>query len=276
MIWGMPSLEQFTDDLLAQGRAYFSREEALAALDLKPPSLAAAITRMVNRQKLANPRHGFYLILRPEDRISGAPDPIRWIDALMKYQGLDYRVALLRAAAFHGASHQAAMVFQVIVPRQLRDFEIGRHRLAFSYQAPKLFAQANQAQALEQIKSDTGFATVAGVELTLLDCTRYFHQAGGINAVAQIAKDIGAKGDPRLLAKLAPLYENSSVRRLGYLLERVGHTRMATALEPFVKKAKTVAALDPAVKPLIASMGEAGEVNSQWKLIINETIEVDF
>jgi hypothetical protein len=29
---------------------------------------------------------------------------------------------------------------------------------------------------------------VAGVELTLLDCTRYFHQAGGIYALAQIAK----------------------------------------------------------------------------------------
>lgn len=30
----------------------------------------------------------------------------------MKYQKLDYRVGFLRAAAFHGSSHQAAMVFQ--------------------------------------------------------------------------------------------------------------------------------------------------------------------
>ncbi|PJB40711.1 MAG: hypothetical protein CO105_15700 [Comamonadaceae bacterium CG_4_9_14_3_um_filter_60_33] len=78
-------------------------------------------------------------------------------------------LALLRAAAFHGSSHQAAMVFQVIVPRQLRGFEMGRHRLAFIYQAPKVFALANQAYALDHIKSDTGFANVAGVELTLLE-----------------------------------------------------------------------------------------------------------
>ena len=231
---------------------------------------------MIKKHKLANPRHGFYLILRPEDQISGAPDPIRWIDALIKYQGLDYRIALLRAAAFHGSSHQAAMVFQVIVPRQLRDFETGRHRLQFIYQAPKAFELANQAHALDQIKSDTGFANVAGVELTLLDCARYFHQAGGINGVAQIAKDINAKADPRLLAKLAPLYENSTVRRLGYLLDTVGNTRLANALEPFVKKTETMVPLDPAIKPLIASLGELGEKNTKWKLIINENIDVDF
>jgi len=272
----MSSLEQFTDDRLAHGRSYFTREEALASLALKPQALAASITRMIKKHKLANPRHGFYLILRPEDQISGAPDPIRWIDALMKYQGLDYRVALLRAAAFHGSSHQAAMVFQVIVSSQLRDFEMGRHRLQFIYQAPKAFELANQAYALDQIKSDTGFANVAGVELTLLDCARYFHQAGGINGVAQIAKDIGTKADPRLLAKLAPLYENSTVRRLGYLLDTVGNTRLANALEPFVKKTKTMVPLDPAIKPLIASLGELGEKNTKWKLIINENIEVDF
>lgn len=94
------------------------------------------------------------------------------------------------------------MVFQVVVPRQLRDFEIGRHRLQFLYQAPAAFEQVNQPAHLDQLKSDAGFAKVAGVELTLLDCARYFRKAGGINAVTQIAKDIGAKADPRALAKL--------------------------------------------------------------------------
>lgn len=46
----------------------------------------------------------------------------------MRYLKLDYRVSLLRAAAYHGASHQAAMVFQVIVPKQLRGFDIGRQK----------------------------------------------------------------------------------------------------------------------------------------------------
>jgi predicted transcriptional regulator of viral defense system len=273
---GMAPLEQFVNDRLAHGRALFSREEALAALDLKPEALADALTRLMKKGKLANPRHGFYLILRPEDQIAGAPDPVRWIDPLMKHQGLDYRISLLRAAAFHGSSHQAAMVFQVVVPKQLRDFEIGRHRLQFLYQAPKAFAQVNQPNQLDQMKSDAGFAKVAGVELTLLDCARYFHKAGGINGVAQIAKDIGAKAEPRALAKAAVGYENSSVRRLGYLLELAGHTRQANVLESFVKKAKTSVPLDPSVKPLIESLAEIHEKNARWKLVINEPVEIDF
>jgi len=267
----MASLDEYLDRQLARGRAYFSRADALKALALAPESLAAAISRLVKKHRLANPRHGFYLILRPEDRAAGAPDPARWIDPLMKHQGLDYRVSLLTAAAFHGSSHQAAMVFQAIVPRQLRSFEIGRHRLQFVFQAPRAFAQANRPEWLAQMKTDAGFARVAGVELTLLDCARYFHRAGGINGVAQIAKDLGAKAGARRLAALALAYENSSVRRLGYLLELAGHARQAKALEPFASDAKSVKPLDPAV----ASAPAPREKSAKWKLLINQPVEID-
>ena len=146
------------------------------------------------------------------------------------------------------------MVFQVIVPKQLRDFEIGRHRLQFLYQAPQAFAHVNLPARLGQMKSDEGFAKVAGVELTLLDCARYFHDAGGINGIAQIAKDIGGKANARALADAAEDYENSSVRRLGYLLDLANHSRQAKSLESFVKKAKAFVPLNPAAKPLVASL----------------------
>lgn len=272
----MTSFDLFLEDRLIHGRANFSREEAQAALDLKPQALSAAMTRLIKRRKLANPRHGFYLILRPEDQIAGAPDPAQWIDPLMAYQGLDYRVSMLRAAAFHGASHQAAMVFQVVAPRQLQDIELGRHRVQFLYQAAKAFDRINLPGNLDSLKSSAGFAKVAGVELTLLDCARYFHKAAGINGVAQVAKDIGSKADPRALAKAAAAYENSSVRRLGYLLERVGHMRQAAALAPFAAKAKTALPLDPSAKPLIAALDELHEKDAKWKLVINETVELDF
>src|SRR3990167_4860849 len=255
----MASLESYLDDLLRHGRAYFTRNDVAAALGLKPQALAAALTRAINKHRLANPRHGFYLILRPEDQIAGAPDPVKWIDPLMKHQGIDYRISLLRAAAFHGSSHQASMVFQIVVPRQLRDFDLGRHRLQFLYQGPDAFSQVNQLGLVGQMKSGAGFATVAGVELTLLDCVRYFHKAAGINGVAQIVKDIGAKAKPRPLATAAAAYENSAVRRLGYLLDLAGHGRQARALEPIVKQAKTMLPLDPAVKPIVAALAQVLE-----------------
>ncbi|MDY6799318.1 MAG: type IV toxin-antitoxin system AbiEi family antitoxin [Pseudomonadota bacterium] len=272
----MASLDHYVDELLSRGQAYFSREEALEALGLSAEAFIAAASRLTKKQRLASPRRGFYLILRPEDRVAGAPDPVRWIDPLMEYLDLDYRISLLRAAAFHGASHQAAMVFQVVVPKQLRGFDIGRHRLQFIYQAPVAFAKTNLPDWLAQMKSEAGFAKVAGVELTLLDCARYFHKAAGINGVAQVAKDIGVKADPRKLARAAKAYENAAVRRLGYLLDRAGHVRQAEALEPFAKKAKSMKPLDPSVKPLTEALAELHEKDGKWMLVINEPVEVDF
>lgn len=272
----MASIEHYLNEHLARGRAYFTREEAEAALGLAPHPLSVALLRQVKKRRLANPRRGFYLILRPEDRTFGAPDPVRWIDPLMKMLKLDYRVALLRAAAFHGSSHQASMVFQVIVPKQMRGFEVGRQRLEFIYQSPAAFRHVNRPDWLSSIKSDAGFANVAGLELTLLDCARYFHKAAGINGLAQIAKDLGGQARPDELARIAAHFENSSVRRLGYLLEHAGHQQQAQALRPFVRGAKTAALLDPSVKPLGEGLSDFHEKSSDWLLIINEPVEVDF
>lgn len=271
----MGALDRYLDEQLARGRAYFSREEGLHTLGLSPQAFMAATGRLVRKQRLLSPRQGFFLILRPEDLAAGAPDPVRWINPLMQYLELDYRISLLRAAAFHGSSHQAAMVFQVIAPRQLRDFDLGRHRLQFVYQAPAAFAEVNRPDWLGQIKSEAGFAKVAGMELTLLDAARYFHKAAGINGAAQIVKDLGAKADPRKLARAAAHYENASVRRLGYLLDRAGHARQANALEAFAKQAKSMKPLDPSVKPLLPELAALHEKDSRWKLVINETVEVD-
>src|SRR5271155_5954594 len=271
----MASLDHYLDDHLAHGRSYFVGDEARSALGVSQRNFAAAVTRLINKGRLANPRHGFFLILRPEDRVSGAPDPVRWIDPLMKYLKLDYRISLLRAAAFHGSSHQAAMVFQVIVPKQLRSFDIGRHRLQFIYQGPDAFAEVNVPQWLGQLKSEAGFAKIAGVELTLLDCARYFHKSAGINGVAQIVKDLGADADPHKLVEAGAQYENSAVRRPGYLLELGGHERQASALKPFVKRAKSMKPLDPSVRSLSESLGTLHEKNSEWKLLINTPVEID-
>jgi hypothetical protein len=175
----MADLEGFIDQQLAMGRGWFTKPAALAALRQSPKAFQAAATRLSKRSRLVSPRRGFYLILRPEDRVLGAPDPARWIDPLMKHLGLDYRISLLRAAAFHGSAHEAAMVFQVVAPRQLPPIEIGRQRVEFLFHAPQTFARSNHPEWLNRLKTEAGFAKIAGVELTLLDICRYFHRSGG-------------------------------------------------------------------------------------------------
>ncbi len=271
----MSSLQEFNDSQLARGRETFSKPAALAELGQTPQAFQASAARLTKKGRLASPRRGFYLILRPEDRLLGAPNPARWIDPLMKHLGLDYRVSLLRAAAFHGSAHQAAMVFQVITLRQLQRIEIGRQRVEFLYQAPAAFAESNRPEWLAQLKTETGFAKVAGVELTLLDICRYFHRAAGINGLAQAVHDLGKKADPNILAKAASSYENSAVRRLGYLLERFGHNRQAKGLHAFAEKAKSFKDLDPAAQPIIAALRASKEKNLKWKLVINVPVEID-
>jgi len=152
----------------------------------------------------------------------------------------------------------------------------GRQRVDFIYQSPSAFLQVNRSDWLGSIKSEAGFAKVAGLELTLLDCGRYFHKAAGINGLAQIAQDLGGQASVDVLASIAAHYENSSVRRLGYLLERAGHLQQAEALRPFARKAKTMALLDPSVKPLVEELSGLHEKAPDWLLVINEQVEVDF
>ncbi len=140
----MASLEAYLGERVARGRAYFSKEEALEGIRQSPEAFASAAKRLIRKRVLASPKRGFYIIIRPEDAPAGAPDPVRWIDPLMKYLGLDYRVSLLRAAAFHGSSHQSAMLFQLIVPKQLPEVTVGRHRIQFVYQAPSPFKRVNR------------------------------------------------------------------------------------------------------------------------------------
>lgn len=275
IIGGMANLQEFIESQLARGRAYFSKSAAVAELGQTSQAFQAAVARLRKKGRLACPRRGFYLILRPEDQVLGVPEPARWIDPLMKYSGLDYRVSLLRAAAFHGSAHQAAMVFQVIAPRQLPTIKLGRQRVEFLYQSPADFAESNRPEWCAQLKTEAGFARVAGVELTLLDICRYFHRAAGINGAAQAAHDLGSKADPRILAKAAIVYENSAVRRLGYLLERFGHTRQANALTAFAGRAKSFKDLDPAARPIVAALSEDEPRSPKWKLVINVPVEID-
>jgi hypothetical protein len=104
---------------------------------------------------------------------------------------------------------------------------------------------------------------------------RYFHRAAGINGAAQAVHDLGKKVDPGILAKAAHAYENSAVRRLGYLLERFGHHRQAKVLQPFADKAKSFKDLDPAVKPIVPALAANGEKDLKWKLVINVPVEID-
>ena len=84
-----------------------------------------------------------------------------------------------------------------------------------------------------------------------------------------------AKADPRKLARAATFYENSTARRLGYLLEHFRHTRQAVSLRPLAVKAKSFKPLDPSVR-VVASLARAKAPDAPaWKLSLNVPLEID-
>lgn len=254
----MADFESFLAARLSRGRIHFTREDLLRALSASSRTLTASLSRLARKNRIANPRPGFYLILAEDKTV---PDPIRWIDALMKHQKTDYRISLLSAAKFHGATREPEAL-QLIVPKPLTDFAAGTHRIEFLAQA-KAFERLNRPEYLAEWTTDTGHAKAAGIELTLLDCTRWFHKAGGISALAGILRELGAKARPARLAALARDCENPAVMRLGYLLERAGHEEQARALDPFTKKAK-LELLDPTSKI------DPTEMSGRWKIAVND------
>lgn len=83
------------------------------------------------------------------------------------------------------------------------------------------------------------------------------------------------KANGHILAEAAVAYENTSARRLGYLLERFGHARQARALRPSAIKTKSFTAIDPSVKHLLPQKAMANERIPDWKLIVNTAVEID-
>jgi len=71
--WGVTSLSKYLDDQLTRGRAYFTKEEAVAALGHSSETFSTAAMRLTRKGRLDSPKRGFYLILRPEDRVRQIP-----------------------------------------------------------------------------------------------------------------------------------------------------------------------------------------------------------
>ena len=118
---------------------------------------------------------------------------------------------------------------------------------------------------------------VAGVELTLLDCVRYFHKATGIDGVGRHSSGYWRQGrasrarECRHVVRELVRYAGSAIHSIGQGM--LGKPRRSSRSS---KKAKTFVPLDPAVKPLIESLADSYEKDVEWRLVLNEPVEIDF
>ena len=220
------ALSGYVSRLLAAGRTVFTTEEAEQALGVERGAFLDAAERLQRREALLRPRQGFYVIVPPQYASWGAPPPAWYLDALMRHEGQTYYVGLLKAAEFHGATHQAVMEFQVISAKRLPAIRAGRSLLVFYFRKDVEAVMAG----VEGRKTDTGTMKISSPALTALDLLRYPQASGGIDNVATVLSDLALKIDPTQLTALSALVERPVVQRLGHLLEHLGHDVLTGAM----------------------------------------------
>ena len=214
------TLSEYVTELQSKGRVVFAAEEAVEILGTNRGAFLDAAQRIQKRGLLISPRKGFYVAVPPQFASWGAPPPSWYVDALMRREKQPYYVGLLKAAELHGATHQAVMEFQIVTGKRMSKTRAGRNLIVFYYRKD----MASIAAGIEDVKTDTGLMKVSSPALTALDLMRYGKGTAGIDNVATVLSDFGAKIDDDQLAFLSLSFEKPVVQRLGYLLDILDST----------------------------------------------------
>jgi predicted transcriptional regulator of viral defense system len=187
----------------------------------------------------------------------------------MKFLGRDYYVSLLSAAELNGAAHQKVMVFQVTVNgKPIRSGVKNGTKLEFSLR------QDLPLRFTKQVKTQTGYMTVSGPELTALDIVTEEQKIGGLSRAAEILvelSEITSWEESKL--PLLSYFSSSTIQRLGYLLEQIEAYEQADNLFALMKRTDKVMRRTPLKQSVAANKDMP--INKRWKIIENYTIAID-
>ncbi|TCL63685.1 putative transcriptional regulator of viral defense system [Rhizobium sp. BK251] len=270
---GRPTLSSYASGLLATGRGVFSVDEAQQEIGISRGAFLDAAERLQRRGQLIRPRRGFYVVVPPQHAVMGAPPPEWYIDALMRHEKRPYYVGLLTAAAAHGASHQATMVFQVVTNKLLSDIEAGRTRIVFSYRKDMGAVSAG----IEGRKTPSGYMKLSSPELTALDLVRYPHSGAGLDNIATVLSELAERLQPKKLASLSRAFEKAVAQRLGHLLVRLGHSQIAEAMFAALSPRGPLqwVELDPKQAGDPDLSPPPSERDEHWRVIVRRPPEID-
>lgn len=257
-------LHEWIEALPGKGRYVFSRAEAAAVSDGSSQAVEVTLRRLKKRGSVVSPRRGFYVVVPPEYRAAGSPPASWFIDDLMRHLGRGYYVALLSAAALHGAGHQQPMAFQVIADADERDIELGRVRIEFH--VSRLVRDA----ATQRFQTETGTMAVSTPETTAFDLVRFPASAGYWSNVATVLAELAESLDPALLAAGAKRVARSDSQRLGWLLDLIDAPKLANALARALEGERLVPT------PLSSARDSTGALlDPRWGVLVNDDVESD-
>lgn len=255
---------------MIRGQYMFTKQDVLGLkLPIKDESINTSLQRLEARGTIMSPWQNFYVTIPTEYKLRGVVPPAFFIDRLMNFLDRKYYVSLLSAAALNGASHQMSMVFQTMVTGgPIRSGVKNGTRLEFTLR------QNLPLEFTRQVKTQSGYMTVAGAELTALDVVAESRKVGGLSRAAELLVELSeqTKWDDSRLPLLA-YFSVATVQRLGYIMSLIEEEEQADALYGLMKRmGKTVRRI-----PLKQSAPVTDDMpmDDRWKVIVNYELEID-
>lgn len=254
------SASDYVADLVANGKYYFTTEQAVAALGESISRVRAALRRLKANGELVDPHRSFHVILPPDHRHFGCPPPADFVPPLMQHLHEPYYVALLSAAELYGAVH-GQDVFQVMARLNRKPIACGKSHVQF--------VRRNDLERTPLLERGTaaGALRIASPEATALELVGYADRCGGLEHVAEVLSVLVDSVDPERLVAVAPLSPIAWTQRLGYLLDVTDHRGLANVLVPVVSD------LARDFAPLVRARPKGGARRlPRWKLAVNASV----
>jgi predicted transcriptional regulator of viral defense system len=259
----MSILKAYIESLESRGCLFFTRKEALENLKVSNDVFKVMIYRLVKEKRIISLSKQFCLVVPIQYRTLGAPPPEWYLHEFMSSMKTDYYVSGLTAAAYHGASHHAVQVYQVMVTKQIRPLTIGRTRYVFLYKNKKAF---DNIESKFILKTNKGIH-LSSPELTTLDLLMYKDSIGSLNTIMTALVELAPLIRIGMLLSLkTPLVH---IQRLGYIWERTEQKGLAGHIYKFLELKRLRYHL---LEPKIVANGEK---NKKWHLMINAVLEPD-
>jgi predicted transcriptional regulator of viral defense system len=277
-------LIEFIDSLTAKGSCTFTSKQAKQALGTSDIATRAALRRLKQKGALAQPLHGFYVIVPPEYRVIGCRPADHFINELMEYIDAPYYIGLLSAAQHYGAAHHRVQEYQVITNQKRRPIICGQVKITF------ITRNSIDDVPIQKVKTAYTYIPASTPEATAMDLVIYPNRSGGLDNVMTVLSDLAEKIDIKMLIKLASeTKEITWVQRLGFLFDLIEAKHLSDPLAEIIKKynahPRTFMLIKKpkinedinAIKKLAHKNKHKSKpmINKKWKLIINKKLEPD-
>ena len=265
-------IRYWIEDLPKKGKIVFSKQEIVRQFPyMLPNGIRNSLYRRGKKRKIQSVWHDFFAVILPEYGLKGITPPIEYIDHLMKYLDNNYYIALLSAAKFYGAAHQAPMEFFIITnSRILRDKHKGDVKINF------VTKKQIPAQYIRQVMTGSGYVNVSCSELTAFDLIIYEKNVGGINRVATVLSELAeVMNFENISEEFLKSLNAAIIQRLGYLLDLLGYGDLSNELFQKSKNAGIKFRKYPLSVLSEKKYLSDFQVNDKWKISINEEIDID-